>query len=97
MDQQIHLRGVSLQVHWTLIECVPARRAVWEGRGPMRSKAHVVYELEPAGDGRTRFRYTNEFKAPGGPLGGLVDRVTGPTAERAADKTLSNLKALLES
>jgi carbon monoxide dehydrogenase subunit G len=34
MDQQIHLRGVSLEVHWKLVECDPCARAVWEGRGP---------------------------------------------------------------
>ena len=95
--QCLHMAGTSFNVHWEVEQADEPRRAVWEGRGPMRSRAHVVYELEPAGDGRTRFHYTNEFKAPGGPLGGLVDRVTGPPAERAADKTLSNLKALLES
>ena len=30
MDQQIHLRGVSLDVHWTLVQCQPPRLAVWE-------------------------------------------------------------------
>ncbi len=34
MDQQIHMRGVSLEVHWTLVECRPGELAVWEGRGP---------------------------------------------------------------
>jgi hypothetical protein len=62
----------------------------------MRSKASVNYDLEENGNGGTKFRYSNEFKAPGGPFGGIVDRVTGGTAERAADKTLQNLKKLLE-
>ena len=43
MDQQIHLRGVSLDVHWTLVECDPCTHAVWEGRGPARSRAHTEY------------------------------------------------------
>ena len=47
MDQQIHLRGVSLDVHWTLVECDPCARAVWEGRGPARSRAHTEYVLRP--------------------------------------------------
>ena len=25
MDQQIHMRGVSLEVHWTLVDCRPGR------------------------------------------------------------------------
>ena len=45
MDQQIHLRGVSLEVHWELVECQPAALAVWEGRGPARSRAHSEYVL----------------------------------------------------
>jgi hypothetical protein len=38
----------------------------------------------------------NEFKSPGGPFGAVIDRITGGTAERQADKTLANLKNLLE-
>jgi uncharacterized protein YndB with AHSA1/START domain len=40
MEQRIHLRGVSLDVHWKLVECDPCARAVWEGRGPARSRPH---------------------------------------------------------
>ena len=96
LTQCLHLAGTNFNVHWKVDQAEAPKRAVWEGRGPMRSKASVVYDLEPAGDGHTRFHYVNEFKSPGGPLGGLVDRITGGTAERAANKTLDNLKALLE-
>ncbi|HEY7962341.1 MAG TPA: SRPBCC family protein [Solirubrobacteraceae bacterium] len=48
MDQRLHLRGVSLDVHWRLIECEPNRHAVWEGRGPARSRARTEYTLSPA-------------------------------------------------
>ena len=43
MDQQIQLRGVSLEVHWPLVECRPGELAVWEGRGPARSRARTEY------------------------------------------------------
>ena len=26
MDQQIHLRGVSLEIHWKLVDCRPCER-----------------------------------------------------------------------
>jgi uncharacterized protein YndB with AHSA1/START domain len=94
--QCLHMAGTSFNVHWEVKEADAPRRAVWEGRGPMRSKASVVYELEDGGDSTTRFHYQNEFKAPGGPFARIVDRVTGHTAERQADKTLDNLKKLLE-
>ena len=73
MDQQIHLRGVSLDVHWTLVTCDPCARATWEGRGPARSRAHTEYVLR-AEDGGTRFDYRNEFHPPFGPLGAIVSR-----------------------
>src|ERR1041385_402316 len=60
MDQRIHLRGVSLDVHWRLVECKPGARAVWEGRGPARSRARTEYVLSREKD-ETRFDYRNEF------------------------------------
>ena len=97
LTQCLHMAGTNFNVHWTVKEADAPNRAVWDGRGPMRSKASVVYELEDAGDSTTRFRYMNEFHSPGGPFGKIVDRITGRPAEHAADKTLDNLKKLLES
>ena len=51
MDQQIHLRGVNLEVHWKLIDCRPNELAVWEGRGPARSRARTEYRLNADGEG----------------------------------------------
>jgi uncharacterized protein YndB with AHSA1/START domain len=97
MDQQIHLRGVSVDVHWTLVECVPGECAVWEGRGPARSRARTEYVLRPVSSDRTRFDYRNEFHAPLGPLGALASRaLVGGMPEREAMRTLDRLRALLE-
>jgi carbon monoxide dehydrogenase subunit G len=96
MDQQIHLRGVNLQVHWTLVACSAPERAVWEGRGPARSTAHTEYVLTPADSG-TRFDYRNEFRPPLGPLGALVGRaLVGGMPEREAKRTLERLRTYLE-
>jgi uncharacterized protein YndB with AHSA1/START domain len=95
MDQRIHMRGVSLDVHWTLVECVPCARAVWEGRGPARSRARTEYRLSPDGDG-TRFDYRNEFHVPLGPVGAIVSRaLVGGMPEREAHRTLERLRTLL--
>jgi uncharacterized protein YndB with AHSA1/START domain len=97
MDQQIHLRGVSVDVHWTLVECVPGERAVWEGRGPARSRARTEYMLHPISGGCTRFDYRNEFHPPLGPLGALASRaLVGGMPEREATRTLDRLRALLK-
>jgi hypothetical protein len=97
MDQQIHLRGVNVDVHWTLVECTPGERAVWEGRGPARSRARTEYALHPIDGKRTRFDYRNEFHPPLGPIGALAGRaLVGGMPEREATRTLERLRVLLE-
>lgn len=95
LTQRLHLAGRGFTVHWKVIENRPARKVVWEGRGPLRSHAGVIYELTPS-DGGTRFTYTNEFALPGGPLG----RFAGPVVRRVTmgevDKSLQRLRALVE-
>jgi uncharacterized protein YndB with AHSA1/START domain len=96
MDQQIHLRGVNLVVHWTLVDCCAPERAVWEGRGPARSRAHTEYVLRRDGGG-TRFDYRNEFRPPLGGLGAAVSRaLVGGMPEREAKRTLQRLRSQLE-
>jgi uncharacterized protein YndB with AHSA1/START domain len=95
MDQQIHLRGVNVDVHWRLQECRPGQLAVWEGRGPARSRARTEYALRPEADG-TRFDYRNEFHPPLGPIGALASRaLVGGIPEREAQRTLERLNALV--
>ena len=96
MEQRIHLRGVSLDVHWKLVECDPCTRAVWEGRGPARSRAHTEYRLREQG-GATQFDYRNEFRPPLGPIGALVSRaLVGGIPDREAKRTLDRLRSHLE-
>jgi uncharacterized protein YndB with AHSA1/START domain len=96
MDQQIHMRGVSLEVHWKLVECRPHELAVWEGRGPARSHARSEYVLT-AENGGTRFDYRNEFRPPLGPVGAIVSRaLVGGMPEREAKRTLDRLRAHLD-
>lgn len=98
MDQQLHLRGVSIDVHWRLIECDPGKRAVWEGRGPARSRARTEYTLTSTPDSHTRFDYRNEFHPPLGPVGAFAGRaLVGGMPEREATRTLERLQALMET
>jgi uncharacterized protein YndB with AHSA1/START domain len=97
LRQKLHLRGVSFHVRWTVAEAHAPQLAVWDGRGPARSKAHISYRLTPNGDGGTRFDYENEFKAPLGPLGAAASRaLVGGQPQREANATLQRLKALIE-
>jgi carbon monoxide dehydrogenase subunit G len=95
LTQRLELAGRCFTVHWTVVENDPARRVVWDGRGPMRSRAGVTYEFEPL-DGRTRFTYTNEFALPGGPLGKFAGPVVRRVTAGELDRSLSRLKALVE-
>lgn len=98
MDQGMHMRGVTFHVHWTLDEVNPPNVAVWEGRGPAHSSAHIRYDLVETDDGGTLFSYHNEFRPPGGVLGSIASRVVvGAASEREARKTLERLKTLLEN
>jgi uncharacterized protein YndB with AHSA1/START domain len=96
MNQALSLRGFTFHVRWELTECEPPRRALWEGRGPARSEAHIEYLLK-AEDGGTRFHYRNEFRAPLGPLGAAASRaLVGGISTREAQRSLALLKALVE-
>ena len=95
--QRMKLAGKSFKVTWTVAELERPNLAVWEGEGPAGSKAHVRYELEPAGDGGTRFTYENEFELPGGILGRAAGRTVGDrVSRREAEKSLENLARVVE-
>jgi hypothetical protein len=72
-------------------------RVVWEGKGPMGSKARAIYELSENGDGGTRFSYMNQYDLPGGPAGKLAGAAIKRASGREADRTLERLKKLVES
>ncbi len=97
MEQTLHMRGVSFHVHWTLAESSAPTVAEWDGLGPAHSKARIRYELCSQDGNGTLFKYTNEFHPPGGMLGTMAHRVVvGAASEREANRSLANLKSLLE-
>jgi hypothetical protein len=97
LTQCLRLMHKNFDVNWTVEQARKPHKAVWEGEGPVRSRAAVVYELEPDENGGTSFHYMNEFKAPMGPLGRFfADHAFQRTSEREADRTLDKLKRLLE-
>lgn len=97
MQQVLHMRGVSFNVHWTLADMHAPNHAEWEGRGPANSRALIRYELSGDQGGPTHFDYTNEFTPPGGRIGNLASRViVGAASEREANSSLARLKSLLE-
>jgi uncharacterized membrane protein len=97
MEQTLCLRGANFKVKWKLTEFERGKKATWEGRGPAHSYARTAYELSDRDGDGTHFEYENEFKAPGGFVGAAASRVlVGGVPQREANKSLAQLKALLE-
>lgn len=97
MKQCLHLRGVSFNVNWKVVDLHAPNHAEWEGQGPAHSQARIRYELRPHGEDATEFEYINEFSAPGGRLGSVASRmIVGPASEREAERSLQRLKSLVE-
>lgn len=95
LTQCLKVAGQRFKVHWRVSEDDCPRRVVWEGRGPVWTKARVVYEFESR-DGGTRFSYANEYEVPGGPAGKLAGRAVSRSARREMRRSLDRLKNLLE-
>jgi uncharacterized protein YndB with AHSA1/START domain len=94
--QSMKVAGQRFQLSWTVVEADKPYRAVWEGEGPLGSKATVIYELGQNGGG-THFHYTNEYKLPGGLVGKLAGAAVVGASGHEANKTLKRLKKLVES
>ncbi len=96
LRQRMKVAGQRFRLSWTVVEADRPRRIVWNGQGPMGTKAKAVYELSPDGDGATRFSYLNDYELPGGFAGKLAGRAVQAASGREADRTLRRLKALVE-
>ena len=97
LRQRMKVAGQRFRLSWTVVEAERPSRIVWEGKGPMGSTAKAIYELEPDGDGATRFSYLNDYELPGGFAGKLAGRAVQAASGREADRTLKRLKALVEA
>ena len=95
LTQCLKLAGRGFKVRWTVVENDRAKRVVWEGKGPVRSKAKVIYGFEPDGEG-TEFSYTNEYELPGGAIGRMAGLMVKKVTSGELDESLRRLKALVE-
>jgi carbon monoxide dehydrogenase subunit G len=95
MTQRLKVAGQGFTVRWTVTEDDRPNRVTWEGKGPARTGARVVYDLQER-DGGTRFSYLNEYELPGGVAGRVAGRAVGAAARREVERSLERLKRLLE-
>lgn len=93
--QKLKIAGQGFKVTWHVVQADCPKRVVWEGDGPMGTKARVTYELAPNGKG-TKFKYVNEYELPGGPFGKAAGGAIKGASGREADKSLERLKEFVE-
>jgi uncharacterized protein YndB with AHSA1/START domain len=96
LRQRMKVAGQRFKLSWTVVESERPSRVVWEGSGPVGSKARAVYELDENGDGGTCFSYMNEYDMPGGLAGKLAGRAIVKASGPEADRSLERLKKLVE-
>jgi carbon monoxide dehydrogenase subunit G len=94
--QQMKVVGKKFKVSWDVEVADRPSKVQWAGNGPMGSVARATYELEPNGDGGTKFSYTNEYDVPGGPVGKVAGRALVSASGGEADATLKRLKEFVE-
>ena len=95
LTQWLKLAGKKFKVQWKVVENEPCKRVVWEGRGPVASRARVEYRLKPNGEG-TDFFYLNEYDLPGGPLGRFAGKAVARVTQKELEGSLRKLKSLVE-
>ena len=94
--QGMRVVGKRFEVSWNVEVADRPSKVRWSGDGPMGSVARATYELEPNGNGGTRFSYTNEYDVPGGPVGKVAGRALVQASGGEADATLARLKKFVE-
>jgi len=93
--QRMKIAGQKFKLRWKVERADRPSRTIWNGRGPLGSKARVTYDLA-ANNGGTDFTYTNEYSLPGGPVGRIAGRAVVGASGAEADRTLERLKKLIE-
>jgi len=95
LTQSLKLAGRKFKVNWKVVENERPSYVVWEGKGPLGSKAKAVYEFSES-DGVTHFTYMNEYNLPGGPLGKMAGPAVRKVTGKELDASLENLRSIVE-
>ncbi len=95
MTQKLKVAGQRFTVRWTVTQADRPSKVTWKGRGPVRTTARVVYDIDER-DGGTHFTYLNEYELPGGAAGRIAGRAISAAAGREVERSLERLKKLLE-
>ena len=94
--QRVRVVGREIDSEWRVVELEPGRRVAYEATAAGGGSMTMRQTVAPR-DGGSRVELDIEYELPGGLLGELVDRVfVEEQNEREADRSLRNLKELLD-
>jgi uncharacterized membrane protein len=94
--QTLRVVGRELESEWRVTELEAERRISYEATAPGGGSMTMRQTVTPR-DGGSRVQLEIDYELPGGLLGELVDRAfVEEQNEREADRSLANLKELLD-
>ncbi len=96
LTQYLKLVGRKFKVEWTVTQNEKAKRVVWDGKGPLRSKAKVIYDMSDSSGDHTHFVYLNEYELPGGALGRMAGPAVRKVTGKELDASLQKLRRIVE-
>lgn len=95
--QTVRIMGQELETTWRVTELEPGRTIAYAATSPLGGRLEMTQTVSPHEEG-SNVELELDYDLPGGWLGDLVDAafVEGKNEEEA-DRSLQNLKALLEA
>lgn len=95
-QQTIRVAGLDLRTDWVVTEYDPPSVIAYRATGPGDSELRLRQRVTPTASG-SRVELEVDYELPGGLLGDLADRLYAHRRNRReAERTLTNLQALLE-
>lgn len=96
--QTVRVLGQEIESEWVVLEMEPPRVVSYEAKSPAGGSLKMTQRVEAAAaGGGSRVHLELDYELPGGLIGAVVDRVyLEQKNEEEAEKSLANLRALLE-
>ncbi len=93
--QTIRVLGRELDSEWSITELEPGRHVAYEATAPMGGLLTMKQTVVPR-EARSRVRLEIDYELPGGLVGDMLEHIVEGQNEREAERSLQNLKELLD-
>ncbi|MBA2627494.1 MAG: SRPBCC family protein [Gemmatimonadales bacterium] len=85
----------ELDSEWRITELEPGRHVVYEATAPAGGSLAMKQTVAPR-DGGSRVQLEIDYELPGGFVGDVLEHIVEGQNEREAERSLQNLKELLD-